>query len=326
MLIIKRPQTDPFFNIAAEEYLMKNTSGDCFMLWQNEPSIIIGKHQNALSEINLPFVKENNIPVIRRISGGGTVFHDPGNLNFTFISDGETGKLVDFRKFTQPIIEVLNHLGVPAKFEGKNDLRVNGFKISGNSEHVYKNRILHHGTLLFSSDLTNLGNALRSGHEKFQDRAVQSVRSKVANISDFLTNKISILEFKERIEKYISGKFPGSEFHHLNTSEIAAIRKLSEAKYRTWEWNFGYSPDYFFKNSVKVNEVLYNFEVQVKKGLISEIQFDYKNKSSSLDVFLMQEVVGKRHHYDELLRLFESNRQMLAEVNLKPEILIKILF
>ena len=129
MLIINRPQTDPYFNIAAEEYLLKQMEEDCFMLWQNQPSIIIGKHQNSLAEINYNFVKENNIPVVRRISGGGTVFHDLGNLNFTFISKGEKEKLVNFKKFTQPIIEVLNQMGVPARFEGKNDLRVSGLKI-----------------------------------------------------------------------------------------------------------------------------------------------------------------------------------------------------
>ena len=186
MLIINRPQTDPYFNIAAEEYLLKQMDEDCFMVWQNEPSIIVGKHQNTLAEINYSFAKENNIPVVRRITGGGTVFHDLGNLNFTFISSGEKGKLVNFKKFTQPIIEVLNQMGIPARFEGKNDLRVNGLKISGNAEHVYKNKVLHHGTLLFSTDLNFLKKAIKSVPERFQDKAVQSVRSKVANITDFI--------------------------------------------------------------------------------------------------------------------------------------------
>ncbi len=162
------------------------------MLWQNLPSIILGKHQNTLAEINYSFVKENNIPVVRRISGGGTVFHDLGNLNFTFISSGEKEKLVNFRKFTQPIIEVLNHMGIPACFEGKNDLRVNGLKISGNAEHVYRNKVLHHGTLLFSADLNYLNQAIKSVPERFKDKAVQSVRSKVANITDS-KKKLSII-------------------------------------------------------------------------------------------------------------------------------------
>jgi len=178
MLIVNRPHTDPWFNIAAEEYFLKNFQEDIFMLWQNEASIIVGKHQNTLAEINYPYVKENGIPVIRRISGGGTVFHDLGNLNFTFIQNGEKGKLVDFRKFTDPILAVLNKMGVPAVFEGKNDLRVDGLKISGNAEHVFKNRVLHHGTLLFSSVLNDLGKALKVKTDRFTDKAVKSIRFK----------------------------------------------------------------------------------------------------------------------------------------------------
>ena len=136
MICIQDTQTDPYFNLAAEEYVLKNFSDDVFMLWRNDNAIIVGKHQNTLSEINLDYVKEKGIKVVRRISGGGAVFHDLGNLNFTFIRTGEEGNLVDFKRFTLPIIEVLQKMGVDAKFEGRNDLTIEGKKFSGNAEHV----------------------------------------------------------------------------------------------------------------------------------------------------------------------------------------------
>ena len=272
MLIIDRPHTNPFFNIAAEEYILKSFDDDIFMLWQNEPSIIVGKHQNTLAEINYEFVKENEIPVIRRISGGGTVFHDLGNLNFTFIAKGEKGKLVDFRRFTDPIVEVLNQMGVPAKFEGKNDLRVNGLKISGNAEHVFKNRVLHHGTLLFSSDLTCLNKAIKVKENRFDDKAVKSNRSKVANILDFLRYPVAIEEFKDSIIDFVSRKYTDTKFSSLTENDISAINKLVDEKYSSWKWNFGYSPGYTLTNRVRNGNSVFNFLVKVKNGIIQHLE------------------------------------------------------
>jgi lipoate-protein ligase A len=153
MFCIITESDDPSFNLAVEELLLKNRNNEYLILGINKPSVIIGKHQSAHREINTRFVTENNIPVIRRISGGGTVFHDKGNLNFTFIRQSEAGKQIDFRKYTKPVIDFLYSLGVEAKFEGKNDLKTDGLKISGNAEHVHRNRVLHHGTLLFSTSL-----------------------------------------------------------------------------------------------------------------------------------------------------------------------------
>ncbi len=175
MRCIKNPETNPYFNLAAEEYVLKNFNDDCFMLWRNRPSIIVGKHQNTLSEININHVKENNIDVVRRLSGGGAVFHDLGNLNFTFIKNvNNESNLVDFKKYTQPIIDVLKHLGVDAKFEGRNDIMINGRKVSGNAEHVFKRRVLHHGTLLFSSVMADLSKVLKVNPLKYQDKGVKS--------------------------------------------------------------------------------------------------------------------------------------------------------
>src|SRR5450759_4199757 len=175
MFCINLNTNDPFFNLAIEEYLLKNSKEEYLILGINKPSVIIGKHQSAHREVDTKFVLENNIPVIRRISGGGSVFHDNGNLNFTFICQSEDGKQVDFRKYTKPVIEFLLSLGLETKFEGGNDLKIDGLKISGNAEHVHRNRVLHHGTLLFSTSLDMLRNALRKDSSHYTTRAVESL-------------------------------------------------------------------------------------------------------------------------------------------------------
>ncbi|MCF8405699.1 MAG: lipoate--protein ligase [Bacteroidales bacterium] len=279
MRIVHRPHTNPYFNLAAEEYLLKKMNQDCFMLWRNEPCVVVGKHQNTFSEINHQFVKDKNLPVIRRISGGGTVVHDPGNINFTFISEGKREKLVDFKKFTLPIIDFLNNLNVPAKFEGKNDIRVEGLKISGNAEHVYKNKVLHHGTLLFSSDLKRLNQSINVNPDLFLDKGVRSVRSKVSNLQQFLPESLSIEAFINQLTKYVSKQFSGIEHYDLNDEDIAQIESLVKDKYSTWEWNYGYSPPFTFIHQLKINKVKHTIELIVKEGLLMDFKVQPLNEA-----------------------------------------------
>ncbi|PKP36179.1 MAG: lipoate--protein ligase, partial [Bacteroidetes bacterium HGW-Bacteroidetes-15] len=177
MLCIYHRNSNPYFNIASEEHLLKRFTDDIFMLYINSPSVIVGKHQNTMAEVDYHFALENDIKIVRRLSGGGAVYHDHGNLNFCFIRNGKEGALVDFKGFTKPIIEILGKLGVEAKFEGHNSLTINGLKFSGNAEHIFKQRVMHHGTLLFSSDLQALANVLYVSIDKYSDRAVKSVRA-----------------------------------------------------------------------------------------------------------------------------------------------------
>ncbi|MDQ1332249.1 MAG: lipoate---protein ligase, partial [Bacteroidota bacterium] len=186
MFCLNLRSTDPFFNLALEEYLLKNRKEDFFIVYVNAPSVIIGKHQVAHREADTKFVNENNIPVLRRISGGGAVFHDAGNLNFSFISQSTEGKQIDFRKYTLPVIKFLSVLGVEARFEGRNDLKVNGLKVSGNSEHVFRNRVLHHGTLLYDAQLDMLKGSLRKDTSKYLTRAVSSNPSPVMNLKELI--------------------------------------------------------------------------------------------------------------------------------------------
>lgn len=272
MLLINNTNTNAYFNLAMEEYFLKNTNEDIFLLWQNENSIIVGKNQNTLSEINYDYVKENNIKVVRRLSGGGAVFHDLGNINFTFISCNDNS-FSDFKKFTMPIVEALKELNVHAEFSGRNDLLIDGQKFSGNAQYNYKNKVMHHGTLLFSSEINDLSNALKVKPSKFQGKSVKSVKSRVTNISSHLDKKMTVLEFKDYLMDFINKRDENSHFYELNDKDVESINKLVEEKYSTWEWNFGYSPKYSLYNELKYPGGNVEFSLDVHDGLIKDIKF-----------------------------------------------------
>ena len=287
MLIIKRHNTDPYFNLATEEYVLKNFEEDSFMLWRNMPCIIVGKHQNTLAEINVDYVKQHNIPVVRRLSGGGAVFHDLGNINFTFIQSGNQEKLIDFRKYTEPILEVLQKIGVNARFEGRNDLTIDGRKFSGNAEHIWKNKVLHHGTLLFSSHMPNLAEALNADPLKFQDKAVKSVRSRVTNISEHLENPMDVMQFASLIQDHIVEKYPDARMTGLSEDDHEKIHELVRNKYSTWEWNFGYSPNYNFRKVVRTEKSgTIEFDLEVRNGTILHIKIfgDYFSRFDTEEI------------------------------------------
>lgn len=287
MFIIRRHSTDPYFNLATEEYVLKNFDEDSFMLWRNAPCIIVGKHQNTLAEINVDYVKKQNIPVVRRLSGGGAVFHDLGNLNFTFIHCGEKENLIDFRKFTLPILEVLQKMGLDAKFEGRNDLTIEGKKFSGNAEHVWKNRVLHHGTLLFSSQMSDLSQALNVDPGKFKDKAVKSVRSRVTNISEHLKEAMDVVQFSERILAHMVEKYPDARITELTNEDRDQIDSLVREKYGTWEWNFGYSPAYNFRKILRTEKSgTLEFDLDVQNGKIQHIKIfgDYFNRLETEEI------------------------------------------
>lgn len=266
--------------------MLKNFTDDIFILYRNEPSIIVGKHQNTLAEINLEFVKRNNLSVVRRLSGGGTVYHDLGNLNYSFIANGSDGNLVNFKKFTQPLIDVLQGLGVDAKLGGKNDIRVGDKKISGNAEHVYKNRVLHHGTLLFSSDLDELNESIKINPNTYSDKAVKSIRSIVTNISDLLENPIPIDEFRDIIINHIREVNPNTLMYQFTRNDIDFITKLVESKYSTWDWNFGYSPTYTLNKRIEIGEDVLEVTIRVENGIICSIKMDgdAMNKDMLLEI------------------------------------------
>jgi len=242
MYCIDNPHTDAYFNLAAEEYLLKNFPGDVFMLWQNEPSVIIGKHQNIQTEVNLDFIRGKQIKVARRYSGGGAVYHDPGNLNLTFI---ETSDHPDFDKYVRQMQDFLSTVGIHATSDERRALYIDGLKISGSAQYIRRNKVLYHATLLFSSNLSNLTATLYTKSAEMESvqpseawRYVKSVKSAVTNISEHLPCPLSIHEFRRIIIKYFINNNINSNTYTFSIKDTAAITKLVQEKYATTEWNF----------------------------------------------------------------------------------------
>ena len=300
MLYIIDNHIDPYWNLAAEEYLLKHISEPVFRLWRNSDSIIIGQYQNALAEIDLDYVKANNIKVVRRMTGGGAVFHDLGNLNFTFIEPHTKSEESNamFRRFTAPIVEALNSLGVKAYLEGRNDLLIDGRKFSGNAMCISNSRVLQHGTLLFSASMNNLGAALKSRPEKFIGKAVQSNVSRVTNISEHLSGQMNIDEFQKFLGEYICGN---STPYTYTEADLEAIEKLKNEKYGLDSWNFGHSPAYTTHNVKKFPGGLVEVNFTVKKGEIAQLEIfgDYFFTKPTEE--FVSQLIGTPHTREALL-------------------------
>jgi lipoate---protein ligase len=306
MLIINSQTYFTPFNIATEEHLIKNFKDDILLFYINDPSIIIGKHQNTLAEIDLKYVTDNNIYVVRRLSGGGAVFHDRGNLNFSFITNTKGKNIIDFRKFTEPILTVLNNIGVKADFYGRNDLVIDGKKFSGNSSHIYKDRICHHGTILYNVDLTALSKSLKPDKDKFIDKAVKSVRSRVANICEYIGNAYSIEDFRQMIVNKVRESFDSAEVFNLSDKDIAYIDALVKNKYDTWEWNFGASPEYNQTKSLKTKAGKIDAYFKVEAGIIKSLCF-YGDFFGCSPVENFESLfIGREHNYNIVKQIVES--------------------
>jgi lipoate-protein ligase A len=303
MLCLNLKSTDPCFNHAIEEILLKNSSEAYLILYINSSSVIIGKHQVAHREADSGFVAKRNIPVIRRISGGGAVYHDPGNLNFTFIIQSAHGSQVDFRKYTQPVIGFLDSIGVKACFEEKNDLRVNGMKISGNAEHVFHDRVMHHGTLLFDSDLDTLKASLRKDTSNYSTRAVGSNPSSVMNLKGILKKITDIEEFRMRMMEYFLAE-PGNVIFDLTGELKAEAGSLADSKFRTWEWNYAYGPEYHFDRRFEVDGKLFSCHMFVKDGIIHLCDIEGSEELCAAG----KKLIGCRHMPEEVLRIFGKER------------------
>jgi lipoate---protein ligase len=269
MKLIRWYNPDAYYNLAAEEYIFTSLDRDqeYLLLWQNQNAVVVGKHQNTIEEINTAYVKEHGVQVVRRLSGGGAVYHDLGNLNYSFIVNAPTGRY-NFREMSQPVVDTLIRLGVNVEFSGRNDLVIDGKKISGSAQFIRRGRILHHGTLLFHSDLDQISRVLAVKDDKIASKGVKSVRSRVTNICEYLPG-ITVCAFQSQLEKTLLGR--NLSMHEFSEADVAAISTLRDSKYATWEWNYGYSPEYDIKKDRRFANSGLSIYMKVHKGIIQTI-------------------------------------------------------
>ena len=271
-LYLETGSTDPRYNLAFEEYVLTHKrEGDYLLLWQNDNTIVIGQNQNAEAEINRAFVEAHHINVVRRMTGGGAVYHDLGNLNYSFITDAGDTEQLAMSAFTGPVVAALQGLGLEAEASGRNDILVSGKKVSGTAQRLARGRILHHGTLLFDSDPAMVCGALNVDPTKFQSKSAKSVRSRVGNIRDYLPEKMDLPAFWN----YLKGALAADGFQTacLSEEELAAVRGLKETRYDTWEWNFGRSPRFDLTNKARFSAGGVEVGLSAEKGCITSIAF-----------------------------------------------------
>ncbi|MEK4533205.1 lipoate--protein ligase [Solibacillus sp. FSL K6-1554] len=265
--------TDPRINLAIEEYILKNMDiekDDFLLFYINQPSIIIGKNQNTIEEINTDYVEENGILVVRRLSGGGAVYHDLNNLNFSFLTKDDGNSFSNYKKFTQPVVDALAKLGVNSELSGRNDILAEGKKVSGNAQYSTRGRMFSHGTLMFNLDIDAVVNSLKVKQDKIESKGIKSVRSRVANIIDFLPEKITVEEFRLEILKSIFGGEKNIQYYELTEEDWENIHEISKNRYQLWEWNYGKSPRFNIQKTKRYPSGSLDIRLEVNKGVIEE--------------------------------------------------------
>ena len=291
-------------NLALDEYAMKhiNVEEDFFFLWQNEPSVIIGKNQNAAEEVNQAFIDERNIHVARRVSGGGAGYHDFGNLNFTFIIGVDDPGKVNYKKYVQPIVDALKVMGVEAEASGRNDILINGLKISGNAQRMANGKLMHHGTLIFDVNLEDMVAALNVDPDKIISKGVKSVRRRVTTIKEHLPKGTTLEDFQAELHYFLSNRNQDAEIK-LSSQDLANIEHEAKTRFSTWEWNYGYSPEFNLKNAKRFNGGRIEVLMDVGEGFIKSIRFlgDYLGLH---DVTVIeQQLVNVRYKKEEVLEV-----------------------
>lgn len=296
MKIYNLETKDVYFNLACEEYLFnKYKDEDIFIIWQNEPSVVFGKYQNHIKEINLKYVFDNNIKIARRISGGGCVYHDEGNINYTVITNKTSSVEIDFKNIITPVKDILSTFIKDIYISNRNDLKIGEFKIAGHSQYIRKNRILHHGCILYDSNLENLRNSLKENKYLVVSNCVPSVRSHVKNFKDFLKCDISTNEFKNIFLEKILELYEISTLSKLSQEEIQKINDIKNEKYSLNEYIYGLTPS----SKIVLNEI----EFEVKNGKVFSVNY---SKDKNLEKFLKGCYFNYKEISKELLKQYDK--------------------
>ncbi|MGE7761123.1 lipoate--protein ligase [Peribacillus sp. NPDC097895] len=300
--------TDPRINLAIEEYALKHLNIDetYLLFYINRPSIIIGRNQNTIEEINADYVEGNGITVVRRLSGGGAVYHDLGNLNFSFITKDDGDSFHNFKKFTQPVVETLEKLGIHAELSGRNDILAEGKKISGNAMFSTKGRMFSHGTLLFQSEMEHIVSALKVKKDKIESKGIKSIRSRVGNIADFLKEPMSVEEFRSFLLQNIFQDSGEVTEYVLTEADWEKIHKISEERYQNWEWNYGKSPKFNMQNSHRFPVGSVDIRLEVSRGVIEncKIYGDFFGVGEVADI--EQKLTGTRYEKVAISRVLDE--------------------
>ena len=310
MLLIINDSSNAYYNLAAEEYLIDNFDEDIVMLWRNDNTVVVGKNQNTIEEIDSDFVREKGVSVVRRLTGGGAVFHDMGNVNYTVIQSYREGLFSNYEYFTEVVRGFLQSLGVEAVLSGRNDLLIDGKKFSGNAQCVRNGRMMHHGTLMFSSDVKDISGALTPNQKKIESKAVKSVQSHVTNISSHMTEQqreeIDVEKFMELLRDYYLQKLPDAVLYELTEADKAAIQKLADEKYSTWEWNYGASPAFAVTASRKFDFGLVDVRLNVRRGRIKDIRIfgDYFGMKSISEI--EERLEGVEYRQEAIAEILQS--------------------
>ena len=273
MRFLKNTCTDPYFNMAFDEYCLEHLSLEepVFYLWQNRPSVIMGANQEVNTEVNLAYLKEHDIALVRRVTGGGTVYHDLGNLNYTIV--GQTENLdYDYPKYTHCILKALQTLGIHATLSGRNDILVDNKKVSGLAKRVCKNRLMVHGTLMFNVNLEVLTEVLCPPLTKLQSKGIASVRSRVANLKEFFPQTMDISSFKQHLEDILSNHYTDPEVV-LEEKDLAQIKQLAQQKFAQWEWIYGHSPKATLTHSARMACGTVAIHLSIEKNRIASCRF-----------------------------------------------------